>query len=105
MSSIFTDRNWTLIRALQSSKLYYLARNLKRVVKQLHRPGSATPTTAASGPRLCDLNGINMMLDLSAPAHEQIYYNKGFEREVTETLRQLVCPGEVFVDIGANVGW
>jgi FkbM family methyltransferase len=57
------------------------------------------------GPRICDVNGIRVCLDLSSTLHRQIYVQSGFEPDVTLLIRSMLRSGDVFVDIGANFGW
>jgi FkbM family methyltransferase len=45
------------------------------------------------------------MLDLSLPDHRQLFMSKTHEPELTEVLHRIARPGDVFVDIGANIGW
>lgn len=57
------------------------------------------------GPRICDVGGLRVCLDLSSSLHRQIYVHRGFEPEVSALIRSMLRPNDVFVDIGANFGW
>ncbi|MHB8216505.1 MAG: FkbM family methyltransferase [Candidatus Sulfotelmatobacter sp.] len=46
-----------------------------------------------------------MALNLSEPVHRVIYISGEFETELTRMLTRVVRSGDVFLDIGANVGW
>lgn len=46
-----------------------------------------------------------MMLDFSNMNHRVMYQCKYFEPELTRTIHDVLRSGDVFVDIGANVGW
>lgn len=83
------------------SKSSTFARHLARTGVRLIKRKAAKP----SGVRLCEINNVKLMLDLSTPMHRSIYIEKGFETEATTILHNMIRPGEVFVDIGANVGW
>ncbi len=58
-----------------------------------------------SGVHLCRFDRFSLVLDLSNPVHRTIHYTGTFEPEVTRALRQLLGENEVFVDVGANIGW
>ena len=45
------------------------------------------------------------MLDLNAPMQRVIYWQGNFEPDLTRSLQKVMRPGEVFIDIGANLGW
>jgi len=61
--------------------------------------------TKGPGVHMCNFGTVNLALDFSEPVHRFIYLQDGFEKEVTLALRKVVNPDDVFVDIGANVGW
>src|SRR4030095_16882906 len=63
--------------------------------------GAANP----SGVKVLKVNGIRLVLDLGAPMHRFIYETGKFESELTKAISDVVLPGDVFVDIGANFGW
>ena len=48
--------------------------------------------------------GVRWSLDLSEGIDFSIYLLGGFERSTAATLRKLVQPGDVVLDIGANIG-
>lgn len=77
---------------------------LRRIVNKVHRV-LRPPPPPPTGVRLCDLGGVKVVLDFSNPNHQGMHYNNGFEPELTAALHSVLRPGEVFVDIGANVGW
>ena len=49
--------------------------------------------------------GSPMALLASDHMHRHIYFYGEWERAVTEQFRQLVCPGSVVFDVGANAGY
>lgn len=57
------------------------------------------------GTHLYDLKGVKVALDFSASLHRQIYIQNGFEPELSMLLPKITDKGDVFVDIGANIGW
>ena len=59
----------------------------------------------AHGTRVCNFAGVKIALDLAEPAHRSIYVNGDFEPELSLALRRAMHPGDVFLDIGANLGW
>ena len=58
-----------------------------------------------SGVQLCRFGGVTLALDFSEPMHREIYRRGDFEAELARMLTAVVRPGDVFLDIGANVGW
>lgn len=60
---------------------------------------------APTGVQLCDLNGVLVKLDFSCPVHVGMYWSGGFEPELTRIIARVTRPGDIFVDIGANIGW
>lgn len=62
-------------------------------------------STKSSGVKLCNFGTVNVALDFSEPIHRFIYLQNGFEAEITSVLQKIVQSGDVFVDIGANIGW
>jgi FkbM family methyltransferase len=58
-----------------------------------------------SGVQLCRFSGVTLALDFSEPMHREIYLRGDFEAELARMLTAAVRPGDVFLDIGANVGW
>ena len=48
---------------------------------------------------------FKMRVNLSEWIGQHIYMTGGFEKEVAETLRKILEPGDVFVDVGANIGF
>ncbi len=76
----------------------------RRLIKQLSlfvRYGSFHPT----GVHQYDFDGTKLILDFSTPLYRFIYFQDGFEPDVTSILHRAFNEGEVFVDIGANIGW
>jgi FkbM family methyltransferase len=49
--------------------------------------------------------GFRMELDLREVVDSQVYYTGEFEPETVETIDRLVRPGDVALDVGANVGF
>lgn len=62
-------------------------------------------STKSRGVHLCNFGGVTLALDFSEPVHRFIYLGDGFEAEATSVLQKIVHSGDVFVDIGANIGW
>jgi len=62
-------------------------------------------TTHPSGVLAHKVNGLMFALDLNHPSQRQVYEQGGFEPELTEVIRRLSQPQDIFVDIGANFGW
>lgn len=58
-----------------------------------------------SGVQLCRFGGVTLALDFSERMHREIYLRGEFEAELARMLTTVVRPGDVFLDIGANVGW
>ena len=50
-------------------------------------------------------NGSKFRVDLSDTIQREIYYSGAYEPAVTKLINTLVQPGDVCVDIGANVGY
>jgi len=80
-----------------------LRRIARRVLTRVF-PGQFTPP-APVGTHLCELAGVKVKLDFSTPAHALMYREGGFEPELTALIASLARPGDVFADIGGNVGW
>jgi FkbM family methyltransferase len=76
---------------------------LKRFLGTL--PAPVREVIYPTGLHVRDLNGVKLMLDFSAPLHRIIHRQGGFEPELTAALCMMLQPEEVFVDIGANIGW
>jgi FkbM family methyltransferase len=57
------------------------------------------------GTQIHQVNGLKLALDFQAPNHRQIYEQGSFESELTEVIKRMMQPQDVFVDIGANFGW
>jgi len=85
------------------SKFSALNRRLKRLLSLVFP--SRYRAIYSSEKHLCDFDGVKLILDLSAPAHRIIYTQGSFEPETTAILCNIFRPSEVFVDIGANIGW
>lgn len=49
--------------------------------------------------------GFRMELDLSEAAQREIFYFGTYERKESALLRSMLRPGDVFWDIGANIGY
>jgi FkbM family methyltransferase len=62
-------------------------------------------STKSRDVHLCNFGAVSLALDFSEPVHRFIYLGDGFEPETTAVLRRIVNPGDVVVDIGANIGW
>jgi FkbM family methyltransferase len=48
--------------------------------------------------------GLRMRLDLSASIAREIYFHRTYEPTVAQFLRAALCPGDIVVDGGANIG-
>jgi FkbM family methyltransferase len=59
----------------------------------------------SAGAQLCRFGPVTVALNLAEPVHREIYLSGEFETELARMLRKVVRPGDVFLDIGANVGW
>src|SRR5687767_10802635 len=54
----------------------------------------------------CDLHtGQLLKVDLSSSVGRSIYIRGVYEPEVERCLRSILRPGDVFIDVGANVGY
>lgn len=82
--------------SLRLRKLLFQARYLLRRISLL---------TKTRDVHLCNFGAVNLALDFSEPVHRFIYLGDGFEAETTSVLQRIVNPGDVVVDIGANIGW
>lgn len=51
------------------------------------------------------VNGLKFWLDPSSDFGDRLLEEGHYEPEVTAAVRQLLSPGGVFVDVGANEGW
>lgn len=49
--------------------------------------------------------GFQMALDLSEAAQREIFYFGTYERKESALLRRILRPGDVFWDVGANLGY
>lgn len=49
-------------------------------------------------------NGIKMQLDIGEWIQQQIYFFDAFDERGIRFLQQQLLPGDVFVDVGANIG-
>ena len=49
--------------------------------------------------------GFQMALDLSEAAQREIYYFGTYERKESALVRRILRPGDVFWDVGANLGY
>ncbi len=50
--------------------------------------------------------GFRLKLDLSEPAQRKIYYFGDYdERHEISLLRRILLPGDIFWDVGANIGF
>src|SRR5437868_6877413 len=87
------------------SSLKFRASNSRRILgtslSLLLRHRTIYPT----GAHLYNLDGVKLMLDLSAPMQRVIYRQGSFEPDLTRLLQKVLRSGEVFIDIGANFGW
>lgn len=54
---------------------------------------------------VCNFHGLHVALDLSEPIQRSIYINREFETELSSVLRNVLRPGDIFLDVGANMGW
>jgi FkbM family methyltransferase len=61
--------------------------------------------TRRSGAYLCDFDGVKVMLDFGIRQHRAMHQEAAYEMETTVLLHRLLRPGDVLVDIGANMGW
>lgn len=84
-----------------ASRISFRSKILRKKLSLFVRHGSLNP----SGVHQFEFDGIKLFLDLSAPIHKFIYYQDGFEPELTSVLSKVIGVGETFVDIGANIGW
>jgi FkbM family methyltransferase len=51
-------------------------------------------------------HGFRLKLDLSEPAQRKIYYFEDYdERHEISLLRRILLPGDIFWDVGANIGF
>ncbi len=76
-----------------------------RIARALHAPVRAALRLArVRSPVLATRGGITYELDLDEAIDVGLYLFGMFEPGVTRVLRQLVQPGHVVLDIGANVG-
>lgn len=74
---------------------------LARLIRnELNRavPEGLTKTTVAAG----ELAGLDLLLDLSC---EKDYWLGTYEPELQHAIRELVAPGSVVYDVGANIGY
>lgn len=56
--------------------------------------------------RRIQMRGLELHLDARTEAtNEESLTDGGYEVEETEFMQRAVCPGDVFVDVGANVGY
>ena len=49
--------------------------------------------------------GFQMALDLSETAQREIYYFGTYERKESALVRRILRPGDIFWDVGANLGY
>src|SRR5262249_19498825 len=49
--------------------------------------------------------GVRLYLDPFNSLGQQLLLDGAYERETVEILRRLLCPGKVFLDVGANEGF
>ncbi|MCS6908321.1 MAG: FkbM family methyltransferase [Anaerolineales bacterium] len=78
-------------------RLPWLAKWLRRAVNRSIQPGWQWVEITAGG-----LRGLSMLLDLH---QEKDYWLGTYEPQLQRTVRELVRPGQVAYDIGANVGY
>ncbi len=55
--------------------------------------------------RVITSKGFTLNLDLSDHTRREIFFFGDYEREVTAILSRLAAPGQVWWDVGANLGW
>lgn len=77
-------------------------RRLSRAQRILRRVTLARKRT---GVHLCRFEELNVALDFSEPIHRNIYLSGDFEPELASVLKRVSRAGDVFLDIGANIGW
>lgn len=73
-----------------------LRRYLERAAAGMALPEQATVTTA---------DGFRLALDTGDFLQREIYLLGSWEREISAALSSCLRPGDVFVDVGANIGY
>lgn len=58
-----------------------------------------------TGLHTCRVGGVALRLNFDHPLHRAIYLQDGFEPEMTRVLQGTLESGDLFVDIGGNLGW
>jgi FkbM family methyltransferase len=83
---------------VKRSRLLSVGHNILRILRDkiAHEPNCLT---------ICNFDGVNIALDCSDPLQLNIFRAGQFEPELSRVLYNMVEPGDVIVDIGANVGW
>ena len=81
----------------QLYKIPFLAKFIRRSLNAA-APSGLSETTIASGA----VKGIKMMLDLQS---EKDYWLGTYEPDLQEAARNLIHPGDVVYDVGANIGY
>jgi hypothetical protein len=57
------------------------------------------PTTVKS------IDGRSLQVDLSWGGMEELYFLGEYERSVTAAITAVTRPGDLCIDVGANIGW
>lgn len=66
-------------------------------LKLIRKRPTALPTVTKDGRRL--------IVDLTTGMQETAFFIGEYEQSITETAEQMIAPGDVCLDVGANFGW
>lgn len=86
-------------------RMRMLSRSLKRRLSRSSNSAYAQGYPKGTLTHPCKFDGVKINLDFRFRQHRRIYSLGGFEPVETAILRSIARSGDVFVDIGANLGW
>ena len=92
-------------RGVQALRRYTFHSPLRRGKLRLAQVGMRYAADLPGERLVPTVDGRRLYADLSTGMSDLIYFLGEYERAVTRVVRSIVRPGDVCLDIGANMGW
>ncbi len=86
-------RNYTFYSPIQKGK-YRLSDLAIRLSRK--SPDEITVRTA---------DGRELLIDIAKGSYRYLYFTGEYETAISNLLRRIIAPGDICLDIGANIGW